>query len=386
MKIALILPWLSRGGVLRKASQVALGAPLDWQVTIVSVFSQNDTADYATELGTADVVRLGFRFPETRDVEASLCRTFHTLAPDVVHSMHLYSDICAVPAATKAGTPLVVRSVHGITQLSHTDNYRRTEVRYDWDSWQIEQEIAIDSACHLTLAVSFELFCRLERYGLCATKMTVLHNGVDLRQFTPVITSCPKLSALRQKLDISPDKKVIGIVGRFDSCKDPLAAIDQYCRSLLLKNEAVLLYFGDGPLRTSLEAQAAKVAPGLVFFAGERALAEVSNHLALADVVAMLSRTEGLPFLLLEAMAMGIPVVATAVGGIPEVITDQVDGLLCNTQDSSAQRALEHLVQDARFRSNVGNRARNTVHTRFDVRKKLDSEFALYQNRLQQLR
>jgi glycosyltransferase involved in cell wall biosynthesis len=81
-------------------------------------------------------------------------------------------------------------------------------------------------------------------------------------------------------------------------------------------------------------------------------------------------------------MAMGIPVVATAVGGIPEVITDQVDGFLCNAGDASAQCALEHLVNDPRSRRLVGSRARNTVRTRFDVREKLNAEFWHFQKRL----
>jgi len=383
MRIVLILPWIASGGVLRKALQVAVGAPSGWQVNIVSIFSQNDTISLGAELSTNQPLRLGFRFPEEKGVvEQALCHKIQSLAPEVVHSMHVCSDVCAVPAATTARVPLVVRSVHGITQLSHTDNYLRTEVRYDWDCWQIEQERAIDPACHLTFAVSAELARRLEGYGLSSDRMVVVHNGVDIRKFTPVRANSSRRRALKRRLGIPLDKKVLGVVGRLDPCKNPFEALHVYSRSTSLKKESVLLYLGDGPLRTALEAQATQEAPGLVFFAGEKAFPEVMRYLSLADVVMMLSRTEGLPFVLLEAMAMEIPVVATAVGGIPEVITDQVDGFLCNAGDTSAQCALEHLIDDAGSRMLVGSRARNTVRTRFDVHEKLDAEFGQFRMRL----
>jgi glycosyltransferase involved in cell wall biosynthesis len=277
---------------------------------------------------------------------------------------------------------LVVRGVYGITQLSHKDNYRRTEVRYDWDSRQIDQERDIDSACHLTVAVSAELALRLGGYGLSSDKIVVIHSGVDIREFTAASTNSQKRRTLKQRLGIPLNKKVVGIIGRLDACKNPFEALHVYSRSTLLKKESVLLYLGDGPLRSAVEAQAGKEAPGLVFFAGEKAFHEVPHYLSLADIVMMLSRTEGLPYVLIEAMAMGIPVVATAVGGIPEVITDQVDGFLCNAGDASAQCALEHLVNDPKSRRLVGSRARNTVRTRFDVRETLNAEFRHFRKRL----
>jgi glycosyltransferase involved in cell wall biosynthesis len=197
------------------------------------------------------------------------------------------------------------------------------------------------------------------KYPAYAERVSVIINGVHSPE------GLPRRDEVRADLGLG-DAVVGIIVARLDRLKGH----DALLRALgLLRNEAsrvVLLVAGDGPERESLERLAGelKLAPEQVRFLGFRT--DVSDLLSAADFFALPSHTEGLPLSVLEAMAHGLPVVATPVGGIPEIVTEGESGILVPVDEPEAlARTIARLVQDAGLRRSMGEAGARAARERF---------------------
>lgn len=190
-------------------------------------------------------------------------------------------------------------------------------------------------------------------------KVSVIHNGVDISLFDR-----------GDGFGAVPGQPVqLGVVARLAPEKDHLTLL-RACT--VLKNRGVpyhLLIVGDGPLRSDLEQQACDM--GL---AGHVAFSGVSHDIAALlrqfDIFVLSSLTEGISLTLLEAGATALPIVATAVGGTPEVVVDGVTGFLVPPQQPEvlADR-LMHLIQDLQLRVTLGANGRKRVVDQFDIRR-----------------
>jgi glycosyltransferase involved in cell wall biosynthesis len=170
---------------------------------------------------------------------------------------------------------------------------------------------------------------RLGRLAGAAGKVTVVPNGVDPARFAPG----PADPELGRALGLAPTVPVVGYFGRLERGKGVDVLVDAAARLHDKLPATAFLFVGDGPLRETLSARAAAV--GLpACFAGYRD--DVAALLRLCTVVVLPSRQEAFGRILIEAMASGVPVVATAVGGIPEVCTDGVTALLVPPEDPDA--------------------------------------------------
>jgi len=195
-------------------------------------------------------------------------------------------------------------------------------------------------------------------------KTSVIHNGVDLERFNPDAQD-PRA---RRSLGVTQDVWTVGIVGRLTEQKGHaylLQALDAAKKEL---PPFVLLIAGDGPLRPALEAKAKALGLGdACRFLGVRD--DVPAVYSAADVVALPSLSEGFPYAALEAMAMGKPVVATRVNGVPELMMDGTNGLLVPPRDSGAlARALARLGRDKDLAKRLGDSARAHVRNSFDAK------------------
>jgi glycosyltransferase involved in cell wall biosynthesis len=200
---------------------------------------------------------------------------------------------------------------------------------------------------------------------------TVLHNGIDLRQFQPV-TSFPG-GRFPAELGIPDDAPVVTVVGRLGDGKGHTFAIDAWPEVLRRVPEARLLLVGDGPYEADLRAQTARLGltgsgsrPDRVVFAGRRA--DVQALLAASTLACLPTRREALPTALIEAAACGVPAVASGVTGVLEVIDSGVTGLLVPYAETAPlAAAIADLLSDEPRRAAMGAAARRLAEQRFDA-------------------
>jgi glycosyltransferase involved in cell wall biosynthesis len=196
----------------------------------------------------------------------------------------------------------------------------------------------------------------VERGIVPADKAEVVMNGIPLHRY--VVADEASRAAARQQLGLPLYARVLGSVGRLVRVKNHslfLAAAAPLCRA---DPDVHIVMLGDGELRQALLDQADQLGiEGSIHLLGERA--DVAQLLPALDVFVMPSRSEGHSIALLEAAASGLPVVATAVGGNPEIVQDGATGLLVPTEDEGALRAaLQSLLGDAPRRHSMAAQAR----------------------------
>jgi len=203
-------------------------------------------------------------------------------------------------------------------------------------------------------------------------RVAVVPNGVDLRRFGPG----PVDPHLRRALGIEPDAYVVGYVGRLEHGKGPDVLLAAAERLLLKLPAAIVLFVGDGPLRVPLAAWASAAGVRAVF-AGQRT--DVPAMLRACDVIAVPSRQEAFGRIIIEAMASRVPVVASAVGGVPEVCIDRLTGLLVPPDDPDAlAAALAATLTDTAATAVRVQAAAADVSERFDIDVHAERVHALY--------
>ncbi len=204
-------------------------------------------------------------------------------------------------------------------------------------------------------------------------KLEVVPNAVDL----PPAIDADRRDAARKALQLAPEQLLILHVGRLVGFKN--IGLLLRAMSRLPDAEPVWLWLaGDGPEREFLEAQARELGlTAQVRFLGERDDAPVLMQAA--DLLVSSSRDEGMSNSILEAMALGLPVVATAVGGSPELITDAQSGLLVPSEDEQALAdAIGRMVDDPALRARLGAGARQVIETRFAPGAMVEQTLAIY--------
>ncbi len=208
--------------------------------------------------------------------------------------------------------------------------------------------------------------CLADQAQVPPTSVQVIPNGIDTRRFRP---DAAQRARMREALAIADGEIVIGVIARLVPLKghrDLLDAVELAVRDTDVPLR--LLIIGDGPERAALEAHAAQVGlDDVVTFLGERR--DTDALLAAMDIYALASLSEGMNLTLLEATAAGLPVVATTVGGNPEIVQDGATGLLVPASDATSfARALTALAHDAEARTRFGVAARARALHSFDER------------------
>jgi glycosyltransferase involved in cell wall biosynthesis len=280
-----------------------------------------------------------------------LVRLCRRIQPDIVHANSSKAGILGRLAAKIAGVPVRIFTVHG---------------------WAFAQYHGFAATLYLSLdrlvrPLTTSFICVSERTrdaGIAARtcnrdNTTVIPNAVD-------VAATPRAS-----LEGDPPRVIS--VGRLKEPKDfvglvrALAQIDTPLRAAII---------GDGPDRPDVEAAANDVE-----LLGERN--DVLVQLAASDVFALWSNSEGMPMSVVEAMAVGLPVVASAVGGIPELVQDGVTGVLVPAGDEAAlSEALTRLLGDPRLRRRLGAAGRERAVERFDVPRFHAAHLELYRREL----
>jgi glycosyltransferase involved in cell wall biosynthesis len=214
-------------------------------------------------------------------------------------------------------------------------------------------------------AVSRDIAREAAAAGVKPSRVVVVPSRCDTGFFDPDRWRDAS-QTMRASLRGDPKSAVVGFVGSLNGSKG-LDVLVAACALVAARQPLRLAVAGDGPLREELETTAARRRLPIVLL-GRLPSAEVPCFLAAIDVLAAPSYDEGLPRALLEAMAMGVPVVASEVGGIPEAVHDGITGLLVPPGDAEALAcALIRVLDDRDFATHLGAAGRRRVLDEFDA-------------------
>lgn len=298
---------------------------------------------------TVDIIPERFRFD--RRVLSSLRRVVAERQPHVIVSYHVKSHFLVRASGLWRQYPWIAFH-HGYTT---TDLKMRAYNQLD--RWSLPAADRVLTVC--------EAFARelVEHKGVRTEQLRVQHNSI--RRERPAEPETGR--ALRARFRIAADEKVILAIGRFSREKAHADLIEAL--SLLRREdpqlEARLLIAGDGPERARMNRLAAELGVSAnLIYAGQ--VTDVQPHYAAADVMALPSHSEGSPFVLLEAMAAGVPVVATAVGGVPEMVKHEESALLVPArQPRQLAAALRRVLREPGLAACLTNNASALIASRY---------------------
>ena len=336
------------------------------RVTVICLERPGTLADEIVSLG-AEVLCLhkppGLR-RELVDQAASFLRRQR---PDVIHT----HQIGALWYLGQAARQLSIPTLH----TEHSDHvghakgwWRKLKTRL---MWHRAGRLAARFCC-----VSEDIARSARRLGTVpSNKVQVVLNGIDVDRYAD---DCQR-AAVRAELKIPADATVLGTVGRLAEVKRQDLLLRAFGSLSVDFPRLNLLLVGDGPERQSLEQLAASLdVRDRVIFAGYQASPQ--RFLAAMDIFALTSRLEGLPLALLEAWATGLPAVASAVGGIPQVVETGRTGILFPGGDLAAlEIALRELLLDPAKRRQLGAAGRDKVRETYSLERMAAEYDACYQ-------
>jgi len=339
--------------------------------TVVCYLSGEDDGRNSLPAAGIKTLYLGFKPQRLRLHNLSLLRRLKQLMDEndiqVVNCQQHRTTPLGVIAAGMAGNkPAVVSTLHGLGTA--------TSIRRKLLNWFLYRSL------HRIIAISRGVSedIRRSNWGLSADKVATVQNGLNYDRFLEPLA---RGEARRQLFPEVPDGFWFGTVGRLSPVKNHATMFDAFQRVTHELPNSFLLVVGDGELRQELETQCEFLGIARqVFFLGWRR--DIPKVLKSLDVFLLPSLREGLPLALLEAMACGLPVVASAVGGIPEVVEDEDFAQLVAPDDSHGMA--EAMLRTARLSSRElhmrGEAARRRALTTFSAERMIAGYEQVYQD------
>jgi glycosyltransferase involved in cell wall biosynthesis len=353
LRVHAIIDSLGRGGaefLLADLAAVAPAAGIDLSVAHFEEARPDGAISRLLERGITPTRIPVSSLLDPRDVR-SVRRHLRELRPDVVHTHLGTSDWVGGLAARSLAMP-VVSTVH----VMDWERSARNDVK-------VALMAAIRRRCMArVIAVSDEARRWLLEHRWARPEQAItVHNGIA------AVARPGAGPGIRLELGIAPGDLVVMMVSILRQAKGHDLGIEAIRAIRRIRPDVRLVIVGDGPVRAELEAKAASL-PGAVTFAGHRD--DVMEVLDAADVLLHPSRVDAFPGALLQALAAGVPVVASAVGGIPEIIKDGVDGVLTPPSDGpqALADALEPLLANAPRRRALALAGRARFERHFTAR------------------
>lgn len=289
---------------------------------------------------------------------AGLIRALRSDRPRVVLCCNERAFRLAAPAARLAGRPVLIYR-NGLTGTFKDRAHNRILGR--WLDWMV--------------VISEPLRAEMAAYGWIPEKrLRLIRNGVELAAYAP----CPAARRrIRRELGCAEDAVVAAVVARVTPDKGQPETLEAFARATRHTGSAELWIVGEGSLRGPLERRAAELGVAdRVRFTGYRD--DIPAVLQAVDLVVQFSHREGLGNTLLEAMASARPVLASAVGGILDVVEDGITGVLVPPHDVAAlEGALRLLLEDAGLRRRMGAAGRGRAQQHFRLEAETEAWRAL---------
>ncbi|HKE01314.1 MAG TPA: glycosyltransferase [Planctomycetota bacterium] len=376
-RILRVVARMNVGGPARQVIELARGlAPRGYETVVATgtpEVSEGDLRPEAERRGIRVVTirGLGARVRAFSDARAlgELTAFVRRERPDVVHTHTAKAGALGRTAAVLAASG--ARRVHTFHGTVFEDYFSPAKSR-----WVVRAERALARLAHRIVAVSHATADELEAAGIPGEKVRVIEPVVDLE---PYLAVDARDGSLRRELGVADDELLVGLVGRLVPIKDPAAFVEAAAIVAKAHARARFVIVGDGPLAGELRELAAArgLAPRLALAGARVDMPRVYSDL---DVVASSSRREGMPVALLEASAAARPIVATRVGGTPEIVAEQRSGFLVDPGDPAALAGAIGSMLEAgdAFRRTMGGVGRTRAGGKFGRERGLDRHAQLY--------
>ena len=384
IRILRVIGRLNVGGPALHVAYLSAGlAERGYVTTLVagSVARGEDSMTFVAESLGVPVVRLG---EMRRDISplrdsvavAHLVRLIREMRPHILHTHMAKAGAVGRLAALASGNarpPVVLHTFHGHVLRHYFDPVRTTAFRA-FERWLARSTSAL-------VAVSPQVRDELVELGIAPAKQfAVVRLGIELAQR---VGSQDGRVEQRRLLGIGSDRFVVGWIGRMTGVKRTDHVLLAFRELRECGVDAFLCLVGDGPDRPAIERRAKElgIMRNTLFLGFQQ---DVAPFYAAFDALLLPSVSEGTPVSAIEALAAGRPVVATRVGGVPDVVRDGVDGLLAEPGAiEELSDGLERLARDPELRERMGAAGRERVAGRYGVGRLVDEMDLLYRSLLE---
>ena len=334
MKIMQVIPYFCFGGAETMCenlcyAQMALGH----DVVAVSLYDERTPIAQRMEEAGIRILYLDKKLGLDVSMVPKLLGIMRREKPDVVHT-HLDVIKYAVAAAKLAGIRSCVHTVHSV---AHKEAEGRLQKIINGTYFRLKWSVPVALSPEVQQTIC-------DFYGMKKKQVPVVFNGIDVKKCVP-----------KTEYGFSETVQLVH-VGRFDVPKNHEGMLRAF--SILLRNypQCCLHLVGDGELRPGMEKLVQELdITGSVVFHGMQS--NVHPYLEQADIFLLPSRYEGMPMTIIEAMATGLPIVASRVGGIPDMLTDGESALLVDCEPESIVQGCEMMLQDEALRRKLGRNA-----------------------------
>jgi glycosyltransferase involved in cell wall biosynthesis len=382
VRVLRVIDRLNVGGPALHVTYLSRGlAPRGYETTLVAgdiARGEESMAFVAAEAGVEVVTFSGLsrELSPLRDVVATirLAGLIRRARPQIVHTHKAKAGAVGRMAALLAGKrrPLVVHTFHGHVLRGYFGHAGSLLFR--------AIETALAGVSDVLVAVSPQVRDELVRLGVApAEKFAVVRLGIELE---PRVRAREDRAEIRRRIGVAPDRFVVGWFGRMTAVKRCQELVDALAALRARGVDALLLLVGDGVDRERVEERAHElgVAESCLFLGYQD---DVARWYAACDAFALTSANEGTPVVIIEALAAGVPVVATRVGGVADVVAEGVDGFLVDAGDTAAMsERLEQLACDETLRHRMGIAGRARALGRYAVDRLVDDVDVLYRSLL----
>jgi L-malate glycosyltransferase len=334
----------------------ALAVSLDANLFRVGIGCVTKRGSFLDGLGEVTEFPLGGNLYGARSMQARLrlARHLHHVDFAVAHAFDFYTNLMLIPAARLARVPVVIGSQRQLGDLLSPAKSRA--------------QLAVLAWCDRVVCNSRAAADRLIKQGIRETRIIVIRNGLPPANFAPAAPALPRRSSLLR----------VGMIARMNTeSKNHRVFLRAASRLQSTFPELEFILAGDGPLRPEFERVASDLGiRDRIRFLGDRR--DISAILASIDVSVLPSASESLSNSIIESMAAGVPVVATRVGGNPELITEGRGILVPPGDEQCLSAAIERLLQDAPMRTALGRNAKRFAKSNFTISKMTQHYEALY--------
>jgi glycosyltransferase involved in cell wall biosynthesis len=363
IRLMTVLTSFQIGGTERQVINIALG--LDSSRFELHLACIHRRGELLQEVEALDVPRPMFPIRSlygwnTLCEAVRLMRYIKSHAIQVVHSYGLYPNLFVIPAAKLAGAPVVIASIRDCG-----------DILTPWQRW-FQKLVCRFADCVLVNAESIR--DTLVKQGYSAGKIMVIRNGIATSRFDDAAGA----ASVRAELGLPPTTRLVMVLSRLNHMK----GVDYFLQAARMIADSFedvrFLIVGDGAIKTQLQARADYLGLGSrVIFTGFRT--DAPRLLSEVTLSVLPSLSEGLSNTLLESMASGVPVIATRVGGNPEIVEEGVSGLLVAPRDAvGLAKAMRLLLENPVLAGRIGQNGKAKIHEKFSMERSIRDVENLY--------